>query len=404
MFTTQLWSAGSATVLPTNMAIGASGADADAEMAGRIIGRESRATGVHVAFAPVVDVNNNPANPVINTRSFGEEPERVARLSAAFTRGVQAEGTAAVAKHFPGHGDTDTDSHLALPVVRSDRARLDSVELVPFRAAIQAGVAGIMTAHIALPAVERDSTPATLSRPIMTGLLRDTLGFRGVTFTDAMTMEGIGKGYTIDRSGPLAIEAGDDVLLMPSNVPRMLDAIVARVERGAIPRETIDASVRRVLSLKVRTGAVARPLVSLDSLRGVVGAPAHWSAARGIAERAITLLRDSASLVPMRGARTLTAIVYAPDNEPVAGTAFVAELRASGLAVRDLRVSPRTRGDGARLGRVWRRERATASSCTPTRARSRGTAASRSRPTSPPGSTGSRRRASSSSPRGAIRT
>ena len=267
VFTPQLWSAGTATVLPTNMAIGAGGAEADAEAAGRITGRESRAVGIHVAFAPVVDVNNNPGNPVINVRSFGEDPERVAKLSVAFTRGVQGEGVAAVAKHFPGHGDTDADSHTSLPVVRSDRARLDAVELVPFRAAIQAGIAGIMTAHIALPAVERDSTPATLSPHVMTGLLRDTLNFHGITFTDAMTMEGIGKGYTIDRSGPLAVEAGDDVLLMPTNVPKMLDAIVARVERGEIPRERIDASLRRLLALKVRTGAVARPTMARADAR-----------------------------------------------------------------------------------------------------------------------------------------
>jgi beta-N-acetylhexosaminidase len=247
-----------------------------------------------------------------------------------------------VAKHFPGHGDTDADSHTSLPVVRSDRARLDSVELVPFRAAIAAGISGIMTAHIALPAVERDSTPATLSPHVMTGLLRDTLGFKGITFTDAMTMEGIGKGYTIERSGPLAVEAGDDVLLMPTDVPKMLDAIVARVEKGEISRDRIDASVRRLLSLKVRTGAVARPLVSLDQLRQVVGAPAHWNAANEIARRAITLLRDSANLVPSASARTITAVVYAPDNEPATGTSFVNELRAGGRTVRDFRISPRT--------------------------------------------------------------
>jgi beta-N-acetylhexosaminidase len=342
IFTPQLWSGGTATVLPSNMAIGADGIELDAEAAGRITGREARAIGIHVAFAPVVDVNNNPNNPVINVRSFGEDPDRVAKLSAAFVRGVQREGVAAVAKHFPGHGDTDTDSHTALPVVRSDRARLDSVELVPFRAAIQAGIAGIMTAHIALPAVERDSTPATLSPHVMSGLLRDTLGFKGITFTDAMTMEGIGKGYTIDRSGPLAVEAGDDVLLMPTDVPKMLDAIVARVEKGEISRERIDASVRRLLSLKVRTGAVARPLVSLDVLREIVGAPAHWNAASEIARRAITLLRDSANLVPSASARTLTAVVYAPDNEPATGLSFVNELRAGGRTVREFRISPRS--------------------------------------------------------------
>jgi beta-N-acetylhexosaminidase len=341
IFTPQLWSAGTATVLPSNMAIGADGTELDAEAAGRVTGREARAIGIHVAFAPVVDVNNNPANPVINVRSFGEDPDKVAKLSVAFIKGLQREGVAAVAKHFPGHGDTDADSHTSLPVVRSDRARLDSVELVPFRAAIAAGISGVMTAHIALPAVERDSTPATLSPHVMTGLLRDTLGFKGITFTDAMTMEGIGKGYTIDRSGPLAVEAGDDVLLMPTDVPKMLDAIEARVKRGEISRERIDASVRRLLSLKVRTGAVARPLVSLDVLREVVGAPAHWNAANEIARRAITLVRDSANLVPSTSARTIAAIVYAPETEPTTGMSLVAELRAGGRTVRDWRITPR---------------------------------------------------------------
>jgi beta-N-acetylhexosaminidase len=275
-----------------------------------------------------VDVNNNPANPVINVRSFGERPAAVSRLGAAFIRGVQAEGVAATAKHFPGHGDTDADSHVALPTVRSDRQRLDSVELAPFRAAITAGVAAVMTAHIALPAVAGDSTPATLSRSIMTGLLRDTLGFRGITITDAMTMEGVGSGYPIERSGPLAVQAGDDLLLMPTDVPRMLDAVVASVRRGEITEARIDTAARRVLELKVRTGAVAQPLVSLEALREVVGAPTHWAVARGIAERAVTLLRDTPRLVPTGTARTFALVQYAPENEVAAGTAFAAQLRA----------------------------------------------------------------------------
>jgi beta-N-acetylhexosaminidase len=363
VYAPQLWPAGTATVLPTNMAIGAGGREADAYEAGRITGREARAVGIHLAFAPAVDVNNNPANPVINVRSFGETPAAVSRLGVAFIRGVQSEGVAATAKHFPGHGDTDTDSHTALPVVRSDARRLAAVELAPFRAAIDAGVAAVMTAHIALPAIEGDSTPATLSRRIMTGLLRDTLGFRGITITDAMTMEGVGEGYPIERSGPLAVQAGDDLLLMPTDVPRMLDAVVASVERGDITPARIDSAARRVLELKVRTGAVRRPIVSLDALREVVGAPAHWAAARGIAERAVTLLRDSLGLVPTGRRRTLALVQYAPDNEITAGTAFAAELRvgvggaaaapAVGAplpggttvpvaAVREFRISPRT--------------------------------------------------------------
>src|SRR5262249_45933100 len=164
---------------------------------GRAIAREGRASGIHINFAPVVDVNNNPANPVINTRSFGEDPARVAKLSALFVRGTLDGGELATAKHFPGHGDTDIDSHVGLPIVAADLTRLRRVELVPFRAAIAAGVPLVMTAHIALPAVQGDSTtPATLAPRIITDLLRDSLGFHGVAITDAMTMEGVGKGYS----------------------------------------------------------------------------------------------------------------------------------------------------------------------------------------------------------------
>ncbi len=347
VFPPQLWSAGSATVLPTNMAIGATGRAEDAESIGRVVGREARAAGVQVVFAPDADVNNNPANPVINVRSFGEDPQAVARLTAAFVRGVQGEGVVAVAKHFPGHGDTDADSHVALPVVRSDRARLDSVELVPFRAAVAAGVAGVMTAHIALPAVQGDTgrlnyVPATLSRRVMTGLLRDTLHFAGLTFTDALTMEGVGQGYSVERACPLAVAAGDDILLMPTDVARCVDGVVAAVGSGAIPASRIDAALRRLLTLKAQTGALARPIVDLEALRDVVGAPAHWAVARDVAARAITLVRDSATLVPAPSTRPITAVVYAPDNELVAGQSFAAELSALDHGVRTYRVSPRS--------------------------------------------------------------
>jgi beta-N-acetylhexosaminidase len=342
VFVPQLWSAGSATVLPTNMAIGAGGREQDAYDAGRITGQESRAIGIHLAFAPVVDVNNNPSNPVINVRSFGEDATSVARLSAAFVRGVQDAGVAATAKHFPGHGDTDTDSHLALPVVRSDRTRMNEVELVPFRAAIAAGLAGVMTAHIALPAVEQDGTPATLSPRIMTDLLRDTLRFGGLTVTDAMTMQGVGKGYTTEISSVLAVQAGDDILLMPSDVRRAVDAVLAAVNDGRVAQSRIDASVRRILELKVRTGAISRPIVSLDSLREVVGSPRNLQTAHGIAERAITLVRDSANLVPTGTGRSFAVISYAPETEPVAMQSFVAELRSGARSVSTMRVSQRS--------------------------------------------------------------
>jgi len=334
-------SAGAATVLPSNMAIGATGRAEDAEAAGRVTGIEARAIGIHMAFAPVVDVNNNPSNPVINTRSFGEEPHAVAQMAAAFVRGVQSTGVAATAKHFPGHGDTDTDSHLGLPVIDVPRSRLDTVELLPFAAAIKGGIAGMMTAHIALPNAYGDSVPATLSPRIMSGLLRDSLAFRGVTFTDAMTMEGLAKGYGIDESSVRAVEAGNDILLMPPNVIKAIDAVVGAVQSGRIPAARIDASVRRILELKLRTGAIARPIVSLENLRDSVATPAHWATSNAIAQRAITLLRDSASLVPIARTSSVLALTYAADGEVVAGTNFVSEIRAQGVRVRSVRLSPR---------------------------------------------------------------
>jgi beta-N-acetylhexosaminidase len=356
VFVTAAYSAGSATVLPSNMAIGATNDDALAEAMGRITGVESRAVGIHMAFAPVVDVNNNPANPVINTRSFGEDPHRVGALAAAFVRGLQSAGVAATAKHFPGHGDTDTDSHLGLPVITVPRERLDTIELVPFVSAIGAGAAGMMTAHIALPVAYGDSTPATLSSRVMRGLLRDTLRFSGVTVTDAMTMEGIAKGFGTEESSIRSVEAGDDILLMPSDVTAAIDAIVRAVERGRVSSARIDESVRRILELKLRTGAASTPQVSLDSLRGIVADPEHRALAQRTAERAITLLRDSAALVPVQRSAILHVITVVPDNDPQAGTWFTAEMRSGGARVRATRLSPRAqRRELDSLARVVRR-------------------------------------------------
>jgi beta-N-acetylhexosaminidase len=341
-FVPTLMSAGSATIFPSNMAIAATGDVNDAVEAGRIIGREARAVGIHIAFAPTVDVNNNPANPVINTRSFGENPERVAELAAAFVRGMQSEGVAATAKHFPGHGDTDTDSHLALPVVRSDAARLASVELVPFRKSIDAGVVGVMTAHIALPAMGIDSSPATLEPRIVTGLLRDSLGFRGLTVTDALRMQAVGKGYTPEQAAVLAVQAGADILLSPADVKKTIDAVSAAVEQGTITSARIDQSVRRILELKARTRAARHAIVSLDSLRQTVGASAHWAVARDIAARAVTLLRDSAMLVPASREGRLAVITYAPELDVNAGRAFAAELRTLAPQTMVTRIDPGT--------------------------------------------------------------
>jgi beta-N-acetylhexosaminidase len=329
LFAHYMLDAGGATVFPPAMAIAATGRDSDAYDVGRAIAEEGRAVGIHVNFAPVVDVNNNPSNPVINTRSFGEDPRRVARLSANFVRGTIAGGQLATAKHFPGHGDTDVDSHVGLPIVGASMARLDSVELVPFKAAIAAGASLVMTAHIALPVVNGDSsTPATLAPRIITGLLRDSLHFRGVAITDAMTMEGIGKGYTAEQSSVLAVQAGAEILLKPSDATRAINAVVAAVDRGEISRARIDSAARHMLELKARSGVAFAPTVSLERLREVVGSPAHRAIAAGVARRAITLLRDRDNLVPMRASR-VAVVQYAPETEIKAGRAILAELRRS---------------------------------------------------------------------------
>lgn len=334
--------AGSATVLPTAMAMGATRKLEHAREAGRITGEESRAIGIHLAFAPTADVNNNPSNPVINVRSFGEDPLLVAAMTSAFVEGVQQAGVAATIKHFPGHGDTDTDSHLALPVIRATRDRLDAMELVPFRAAIDAGVQAVMSAHIALPAVTRDSTPATLAPSVMTGLLRDTLGFKGLVVTDAMDMRGVGAGYGLGESAVLAVKAGADILLMPPDVPAAINAVVAAVERGEIPASRIEASVRRLLEMKLRTGAIQRPITPLDSLRDVVGQRAHRERAQVIAEDAITLLRDTDRQLPLATSQPTLVLTYVPELDNQAGRVFTAEMRSALLTSRAVRITPAT--------------------------------------------------------------
>ena len=337
IFPHYLLETGGATAFPTAMAIAATGRDEDVYSVGKAIAEEARAVGIQVNFAPVVDVNVNPNNPVIGTRSFGEDPQRVARLSAQFVRGTHDGGALATAKHFPGHGDTDVDSHVGLPVVTADMARLQSVELVPFRAAIGAGADLVMSAHIALPALGGDSTtPATLRPDVMHALLRDSLHFRGVAITDALSMQGIGKGYGLGESVVRSIKAGTDILLKPASsdarpndVVPAIDAVVAAVEKGDIPASRIDESVRRILWLKARLGLVARRTVPLDSVRVVVGSAAHRALAQDIAQRALTLVRDSMRSIPIGGgARSKIAVVtYMPETELKAGRAFARELR-----------------------------------------------------------------------------
>lgn len=322
---------GGAVVFPPEMAIGATGDTVLAYEQGRLTAIEGRALGIHIAYAPVLDVNNNPANPVINTRSYGEDPALAARLGAAFIRGVQANGMIATGKHFPGHGDTGVNSHLALPVVTVSRSRLDSVELVPFRAAVNSGVGAIMSFHGAMPALDSSGVPGTLSQKVLTGLLRNELKFNGIIISDAMDMAGVLQQYGAVEAVKRAVAAGVDILIQPLNVRQTIDAVVAGVAEGRYSEARIDESVRRILKAKQELGLDRRRLVNLDSLRYIVGDSAHAAMARRIAERSITLVRDSMNLVPLAlsGNPRVLSITVARRTDLSAGTAFNGELRNS---------------------------------------------------------------------------
>ncbi len=321
---------GGAPVFPPQMAVGATADSVLAYEQGRVTAIESRALGIHIAFSPVLDVNNNPANPVINTRSYGEDPGLAGRLGSAFVRGLQEHGMVATGKHFPGHGDTEVNSHLALPVVNATRARLDSVELLPFRAVIAAGVGAMMTFHGAMPALDSSRVPATLSRRILRGLLRDELKFEGMIISDAMDMRGVVDSYGAPESVKRAVAAGADILIQPIDVRQAIDAVVAGVGEGRYDEARLDESVRRILVMKRNLGLDRRKLVSLDSARAVVGDSSHHAIAALVAARSITLVKDSFTQVPLgargRGARVLS-ITVARRPDLAAGVAFNAELR-----------------------------------------------------------------------------
>jgi beta-N-acetylhexosaminidase len=321
---------GGATQFPNLMALGASDDTGLAYAMGRVTALEARSVGIHVPFAPVLDVNNNPDNPIINVRSFGESPDQVARLGAALVRGIQEHGAIATGKHFPGHGDTGVDSHLALPVIEASRSRMDSVELKPFRAAVEAGIGGIMTAHITVPSLNGgNDDPATLSPAIMDGILRRDMGFRGLLFTDAMDMGAIDRGWGRGEATVRAVEAGADVILMPPSTEVAIDALVAAVCDGRLPESRIDESVRRILNEKESLGLNKSRTVPLDRLPSVVGIPAHEEVAQRIAEQSITVLRNGNSLLPLLGTRSarVVSLSYHRDNDLLAGRYFDARLR-----------------------------------------------------------------------------
>lgn len=337
-----------ATHFPSAMAFGGARSEALAASAAGITARELRALGLHMNMAPVLDVNNNPANPVIGVRSYGEDPALVARLGTAAIRAMQASGVLATAKHFPGHGDTSQDSHVSLPTVPHARPRLDAVELAPFRAAIRAGVGAILTAHVVFTALDPDQ-PASLSPAVM-ALLRDQLGFSGIVVTDSMAMRAISDRLPPGEAAVRAVHAGTDLVLAcgPLDAQReALEAVRRAVSAGRVPADRVAASAERVLGVKRRLGLIDRAIVSVDEVETRVGLPAHLAVADHVVDAAATLVRDPRNIIPLAPTRISVA---GWDGDTKTAEGLVRALRGVG---RDAEVVPVDRlealGAGAAL-------------------------------------------------------
>jgi len=347
-----------ATRFPRAMAFGAAGDAALVREAARLTGQEARALGVHVNFAPVADVNNNPRNPVINIRSFGEDPLQVGRLASEAVHGLQAGGVLATLKHFPGHGDTAVDTHLGLATVPHERARLDRVELAPFRQGIQAGAAAVMVAHVEMPALDPTPGPATFSQPIVTGLLRRELAFNGLIYTDSMLMDAISAMTGPGEAAVKAVQAGVDVVLDPEDVREAAAAMKAALAGGTLTRARLLESARRILEHKARLGLHRTRTVDLDDVMTRVGTRAAVDLARTTAERAITLLRDERAQVPLPTARSGTVLYLSvldyPSNWRIAAPSrtLLPELRKRWGAVTAVELSDRSSPEELELVRA----------------------------------------------------
>lgn len=314
---------------PSNMALGATRDSTLVYQIGKTIAREARAVGVMQNYAPVSDVNDNPENPIINVRSFGEEPQLVGKLASAFIKGTQDAGVVATAKHFPGHGDTDVDSHSALPVINYSYPRLERIELVPFRDDVRAGVKSVMVAHIAFEKFEgKPDIPATLSHKISSDLLQDSLGFHGLIVTDAMTMKGVTRKYSVAEASVLAVKAGADILLMPPDEEVAINAITRAVGRGEISLERIDQSVRKILLTKSELGLVHNRFVNIDSISKVVGVESHRLLAEKAARRSITIVKNDGDLLPLQyhQSQKVLCLTVADNADPKIGAQFREEL------------------------------------------------------------------------------
>jgi beta-N-acetylhexosaminidase len=318
-----------ATAFPAAMAFGATGNKDLARQFGQITAQEARAIGIQWNWFPVADVNSNPANPIINTRSFGEDPAQVGNMVAAYIAGARSEGMLTTVKHFPGHGDTDTDSHLTLARSNASIDRLNTVELVPFRAAIAAGVDSVMLAHITVPALEPDpNRPASISSNVVTGLLKDQLGFHGLIVTDALDMGALTRvfsGTLSQISGAeavAAIQAGNDMVIIPADLEGAYNGLLNAVKRGAITQSRIDASVLKILRMKASVGLDRNRLVDLSAVDKEVARPGNLEIAQSVADRAVTLVSDANKLLPLKlpqpsSASAQTASGSGPSTSPL---------------------------------------------------------------------------------------
>ena len=319
-----------ATLFPPLMAIGAADSEELAFQMGRITAVEGRAMGIHQALAPVADVNINPQNPIINTRSVGEDPEQVARLTRAFLLGCQQNGMLATAKHYPGHGDTDIDTHLNLAVIQGDRERLEKVELYPFRRLVEAGVLSIMTGHLAVPALDPTAgQPATLSPVILIEILRKQLGFQGLIISDAMDMGGITTLLPAGEAAVRAVEAGVDMVLLSPQPQEAGRALVEAVRSGRIPEKRINASVRRILAIKARLGLPRQKLVDLERLPEIIGSPDNRRWAARAFQDSLTLVKNEGAVLPLaEDLRKIAVLSLSSDEDDYfAGRMFVQEIR-----------------------------------------------------------------------------
>jgi len=349
------------TVFPHAMAFGATGYPEYAAVFGRITALEARAIGVHWNFFPDADVNSNPDNPIINTRSFGEDPQQVGNLVSEYILAARANGLMTTAKHFPGHGDTGTDSHIGVAQVNAGLARLKAVDLPPFEKAIESDVDAVMVAHVTVPALDPDPRHvATTSPAVVTGLLKQQLGFKGLVVTDAMDMAALTRLYAphVGRAAVDAFKAGDDVIIIPADLDGSYNALLAAVRSGEISQERLDESVLKILEAKASVGLNKARLVDIGQLPNIVGKPENVALGKQIADAAITLVRDNGRVLPLKTTGTKTAavpyqtvretrnrvvlIIFSDDVRTEAGRAFEREVRARVPDVDVIYVDPRT--------------------------------------------------------------